>query len=256
MSIRVGISKGLNVSIASLVVGAFMATAAYAQDTTGQNPSVPTVPAPSFDVPTVDQPAGTDAAASQDGTTEDAVACFLPPIKLLDEDVEAFLANPASLLTDYPDGGLLLSSRVRSLAGSDARTLQPILQLAVGATLEQRAAIGSGLARAATACAPSSERYAALIQESVAGMDNNELLTAFLSATNDLQTAAFAGGIGGGFVGGAPGLGGVGAPGPSSGPFGDVSTPNVDGTFGPFSRRTAQFFGSGANASTQDTNSP
>lgn len=177
-------------------------------------------------------PAGADGAAPQ--------ACFLPPIKLAAEDVAGFLANPGLLLTDYPEGGIQLSSRVRALAGSDAATLDAILGLVEGANAEQRAAIGSGLARAAVACAPSAPAYSQLIQEKVASIATDELLTAFLSATDDIETAALGAAGGGGFVGGAPALGGVGNPGPSNSVEGDETNPNRSGNY-PVNRRTGLF---------------
>lgn len=256
MGIRVGRLQGLTSALAIMIFASVGMTVASAQDTTTPDLSVPTVPSQSLDLPAANTPDGAAPGQSADATDDgEAVACFLPPIKLPAEDVEAFLANPAALLTDYAEGGLLLSSRVRALAGSDERTLDPLLALIDTASTEQRAAIGSGLARAATACAPSSEKYAALIQEKVAALDNNELLTAFLSASNDLETAAIAGALGG-FVGGAPGLGGVGDPGPSTGPFGDEATPNADGTLTlGFGRRQAVFFSSGSSETDVPENS-
>ncbi|WP_181699013.1 hypothetical protein [Chthonobacter albigriseus] len=174
------------------------------------------------------------------GGGETAQACFLPPIKLSSADVSEFLAAPGAMLNDYPEGGIQMSSRVRALAGSDAATLDPLLALIATANLDQRAAIGSGLARAAMACAPSSAAYAQLIQQKVAELANDDLLTAFLSASNDLETAALGAAGGGGFVGGAPALGGVGNPGPSNSVEGDESNPNRSGNF-PINRRTGNF---------------
>ena len=109
---------------------------------------------------------------------------------------------------------LPLSSRVRALAGSSSATIDAILALVSGANADQKAAIGSGLARAARACAASNPEYAALIQEKVAGANSPELVTAFLAASNEVQTAAL-GGLTGGATGGggAAGIGGGGSAG-------------------------------------------
>lgn len=145
-------------------------------------------------------------------------ACFVSPARLSDADISAFLGNPNALLVVNPNGGLPMSSRVRSLSGSSADAVRALIGLVPSATIEQRAAIGSGLARAARACARPSPLYAAFIQEQVAGLDSAELIAAFLAASEEVQTAAIAG-AGGAAAGGAPaaGLGGGGVAGPFSG---------------------------------------
>lgn len=145
-------------------------------------------------------------------------ACFVSPAKLPDSEISGFIGNPNGLLVDNPDGGLPMSSRVRSLAGSSADAVRALIALVPSASIEQRAAIGSGLARAARACARPSPLYAAFIQEQVASLDAAEVIAAFLAASEEVQTAAVAG-AGGAGGGGAPaaGLGGGGLAGPFSG---------------------------------------
>jgi hypothetical protein len=151
--------------------------------------------------------------------------CFLPPAKLSDDAVAAFLANPAALLEEYRSGGLPLVNTVRGLAGSSAKAVPVLLQLAATANERQQTAIGAGLARAAVACSRSEPAYSAMIQEAVAGAQLAPVLLAFQTAINDVQTAAIAGGGGGssgGGGGGAGGIGGGGAAGPgSAGMIGD-----------------------------------
>ncbi|KAB0678863.1 hypothetical protein [Aureimonas leprariae] len=143
-------------------------------------------------------------------------ACFAYPAKLQPAEIEEFLAKPDELLTRYGGGGVALSNRVRSLAGSDGRTLDPLLRLAAAAKPDEKAMIGAGLGRAAFACSRTSPAYAAMIQSMIASRSSPELLTAFLSATNDIQTAA----IGAGASAGASGAGGGGlAGGGLAGPF-------------------------------------
>lgn len=145
-------------------------------------------------------------------------ACFVSPAKLPDTEISAFIGNPNGLLVDNPAGGLPMSSRVRALAGSSGAAVQAVVSLVPSANIEQRAAIGSGLARAARACARPNPLYAAFIQEQVASIEAAEVITAFLAASEEVQTAAVAG-AGGAAGGGAPaaGLGAGGLAGPFSG---------------------------------------
>ncbi|MBW8300227.1 MAG: hypothetical protein K0M60_11560 [Hydrogenophaga sp.] len=175
------------------------------------------------------------------------VACFQSPAKLSEDDIAAFLATPASLLTENPNGGLPLSSRVRALAGSSSGTIDAILALIPGANADQKAAIGSGLARAARACAASNPEYAALIQEKVAGVNSPELVTAFLAASNEVQTAAL-GGLTGGATGGggAAGIGGGGNAGLGTAGLGG-DTVYSQGSGGFSTSGSGQYFGSSNN---------
>ncbi len=173
-------------------------------------------------------------ATSTPAVSAAETACFTGPAKLADAEVQAFLATPASLLSGYPSGGLPMSTRVRSLAGSDAATLDPILGLIPSATTSQVSAIGSGLARVARACQTVNAEYAATIQEKVASLDNDALEVAFQSASQEVQTAALgtAAGAGGGAVGGGGAIGGGGsAGGGSAGGGGTSSAGNSSGSF-------------------------
>ncbi len=166
-----------------------------------------------------------------------ASACFVAPAKLSDDKVAAFMASPSAILTTYAAGGLPMANEVRALAGSSADTLDALIALVSQASSPQKAAIGAGLARAAKACAGVSPDYAALIQEKIAGVNSPELVTAFLSASNDVQTAALGGGATGGAAGGAGGgAGGLGGSAGAGGSFGngssgDSSTANTSGSY-------------------------
>lgn len=184
-------------------------------------------------------PAATDPAADPAVAAAEAErarrivdACMLPPIKLATQEVEDFLANPSSLLATYGTQSFTLSNRVRSLAGSDGRTLEPILALAQNATEDQKAGIGSGLGRTAFLCQGTNPDYAAEIQSQIAQITSPGLLTAFLTATNDMQVAAIgAGGTSSGFAG-APGLSGGGQAGPGTrGSFDDATVANLVNPF-------------------------
>jgi len=143
---------------------------------------------------------------------------------LPEAEISAFNTNPSGLLTDYPGAGLPMSTRVRSLAGSSATTLDSIIALISQAASIQKSAIGAGLARAAKACAAASPQYAQLIQQKVVLAQSAEVTTAFLQATNEVQTASLGGGAGGASgSAAASGLAGGGAATGSSGSSGGES---------------------------------
>ena len=157
-------------------------------------------------------------------------ACFQPPAALGGDEVASFLADPASLLSTYPAGGLPLSTRARALAGSSMNTVDALISLASAATPVQKSAIGAGLARAARACVATNPQYAAQIQQKVAASNLADVVTAFLAASNDVQTAAL--GTGGAGAGAAGGIGGGGATNGGSGDVGgDAPIPTSAPTF-------------------------
>lgn len=175
----------------------------------------------------------TPATAGQPASAAET-ACFSGPAKLSDAEVQAFLAAPSSLLSEFPSGGLPLSTRVRSLAGSDASTLDPIAGLIASANPGQVSAIGSGLARVARACQTVNPEYAATIQDKVASLDNEALEVAFEAASQEVQTAAVGAvaGAGGGATGGGGAIGGGGAAGGgAAGGGGSSSAGNSSGSF-------------------------
>ena len=139
----------------------------------------------------------TPAGPELSGSEELPKTCLVPPAKVDDSLVDAFLALPTGLLARHPEGGIPMVRDVRGLSGSDARTIDPLLALVPTASEPQKAAIGAGLARAALACARLAPNYAAYIQEKVAAMDDLGLLTAFAQAAGDIETTAVAGNPGG-----------------------------------------------------------
>jgi hypothetical protein len=141
--------------------------------------------------PSTTPDSGTGATAS--------VVCFSEPAKLSDQDVQAFLANPQTLLQSFSGGGLAMSSRVRALAGSSGTTLSPIILLAsvpqanadrTAPSNDQVSALGSGLGRAARSCVSVNPEYAVRIQQEVIASENEALIVAFRAANAELPTAA------------------------------------------------------------------
>jgi hypothetical protein len=70
----------------------------------------------------------------------------MPPAKLADQVARQFLANPAGLLAAQPNGGNTFQNFVRSLAGSDLRTVGPLIELVRNAApaVKANAAHGGG----------------------------------------------------------------------------------------------------------------
>ena len=135
------------------------------------------------------------------------VSCFLLPAKLSDQAITQFMANPESLLALHPQGGVTLTNFVRTLAGSDVRTVDPLLELARNATPAIKTLIATGLANTAASCARTRPDIAQLINERVAASQDAELITVFLGVAGATERAvvhsAPAGAVGGG-IGGTP----------------------------------------------------
>jgi hypothetical protein len=130
-----------------------------------------------------------------------------------DSTVAKVAGNLTSLLSQHPQGGVGLMTTVRTLAGSDVRTVDALIGVAKNATIEQKADIAAGLANTATTCAWTHPNIAATIQQKVVSSGDAPLSTAFLGVMRAIGTAALGGGGGPGRevqrVGGARGSGGT-----------------------------------------------
>jgi hypothetical protein len=152
------------------------------------------------------------------------------------QDVQAFLANPAQLLQQNPDGGPTLISRIRDPAASDPATLWVIIRLLASGTANQKSAIGAGLGQAAQMCVRTDQVDAAEIQRQVGASGIEEAITAMAAVLGDRPI----GGLGGGPGGGGGGSGGGGPITAFSVPFGPTggATPvtafSTTNTFGGF----------------------
>lgn len=147
-------------------------------------------------------PAVTDSTQPASSSPAGAVSCLVSPARVSDESIVAFLAAPEDIYRDVAGdrdvNALVLSSRIRSLAASSSDTLIPLLELAKTATPSQQAAIGAGLARAATSCVSANAEYASKIQVAVAELNSPVLAEAFAGGLDDVQTSALAGASGAG----------------------------------------------------------
>lgn len=128
------------------------------------------------------------ASAAQEPLQDES--CFLAPAKLSSDEVQAFLAKPASLLEQEPAGGLPLANKTRSLAGSSFKAVNALIDLSKTANDNQKAAIAAGLSRVVQACGETNADYAARIQKIVAELGDATMITAFMAASSDVQVAA------------------------------------------------------------------
>jgi hypothetical protein len=130
------------------------------------------------------------------------------------QTVARFIANPAQLLAQYPDGGPLMISMIRDMAASDPATLPLILGLAAKANADQLDAIGTGLGETALICARMDQAFATQIQQMVAALNNNEVALTFRAVQGDVAINSVdpaEGGVGSVGSSGAAGGGSVGA---------------------------------------------
>lgn len=154
-----------------------------------------------------------------------SAGCFLSPARLSDEKIDAFIGAPSQLLTENPSGGVVLSMAVRDLAGSSSDVLPKLIEIMPSASTPQKAAIGAGLARVAKACQKTAPEYVQQIQALVASSGTPELMTAFVAALDEIQTAALGAG---GAAAAAAGIGSTSTPGTVNGgtDTGDASFAN------------------------------
>jgi hypothetical protein len=185
------------------------------------------------------------------GAAQAPAACYGPREQLAVPIVNDFLASPAQILQQYPNGGVQMISRLRDLAATNPATLQPIINLLANATKDQKTAIGSALGQAAKICVKTDQAYATEIQNLLAATKDEDAMLAFSGVAGDQPTASTGGGGGGGGA-----IGGQTNPLPSG--FGGSSNLQV---FGSFSTPTSPFgftssVAGGAGNPTNTTNTP
>jgi hypothetical protein len=124
--------------------------------------------------------------------TPEALAdgCLLHPAKLPDSAIEGFRARPGGLLDDYPKGGVVMSSAVRRLAGSEVATVPELVGLAKKAGVAQIVALGAGLAGTVNVCRQKRPDLAAKITDEIRRAQNSALFAAFAASLPSRQVAA------------------------------------------------------------------
>lgn len=155
--------------------------------------------------------------------------------------VDEFLANPAQVMAQYPNGGAELISLIRDVAISHPEALATITSLLSSGTVDQQAAVGSGLGQAYNIVLNTDQAYAAQIAAAVGGSNSDSAKTAYSGATGNVSIASTGGGAaggggGGGGSGGTAGGSGSGTPtggsnSGSGGTTGQNSTQNSGNTF-------------------------
>jgi hypothetical protein len=140
-------------------------------------------------------------------------AAYAPGQQLSTQTIQEFTNNPSQVLTQFPNGGGQMISRLRDLLASDPAVLSPILTLIANANKDQKSAIGAALAQAAKLYGRSDQTFANQIQQAVANTQDQELIVAYAASAGDQPI----GGIGGGGSGGGPGGGSNPLGGPAGG---------------------------------------
>lgn len=142
------------------------------------------------------------------------------PVRLPDQEVQSFLASPSNLLSSTIDKDTL-TTQVRALAVSNPDSLLLLIELVKVASDPQAAAIGAGLARAATVLAFSTletdRTQAQAIQKAAASVQNAAFQSAYESAVGDPETGALS-------AAGAASAGNIASSTTSSGIFGNGNT--------------------------------
>lgn len=150
------------------------------------------------------------------------------------DTIQQFLANPAGLLSQFPNGGPLMITKVRDLAASDPATVDALMALLKSASPDQASAIGTALGQVALMAVSTDQGFATDLQTKIAQAGNVPALVAFSAVVGgDIKLAA-AGGPGTGIGGGGElqtsttsGLGGFFA----GNPFNLGGVPNTPDTF-------------------------
>ncbi len=132
-------------------------------------------------------------------------SCLPASDKIPNDNLQSFLNNPNTTLSDNATGGLPLSSRIRELAGTSSSTFDKIKELTQSANSNQRAAIAAGLARVVEACgdvgSDAAQDYGAAIQNFVAGFGDPAFASTFQETSKEIKAASIGAGAGA-FTGG------------------------------------------------------
>jgi hypothetical protein len=115
------------------------------------------------------------------------------------QTVQEFLARPASLLSQFPNGGPVMITKVRDLAASDPVTLSALMSLLKDANPDQASGIGTALGQVALMAVNTDQAFATEIQTQIAQAGNSSALVAFSAVVGgDIKLTAAGPGIGGG----------------------------------------------------------
>jgi hypothetical protein len=150
------------------------------------------------------------------------------------QTVQQFISDPTSLLSQFPNGGPMMITKVRDLAASDPATLSALMGLLKTANPDQSTAIGTALGQVALMAINTDQAFATEIQTQIAQAGNASALVAFSAVVGgDIKLTAAGPGVG---IGGGgesqtqttSGIGGFFAGAPLTLP---TSAPNTPDTF-------------------------
>jgi hypothetical protein len=115
--------------------------------------------------------------------------CLNPPAS--DQAIRQFKSNPQALVAPDADARVI-EATTRDLVGTDASLAVQFVELAKTAVPRFQTAIAAGLAQAAVACTTVDQQAALLIQQAVAGFQDEPFQASFAAVAGDLSTAATA----------------------------------------------------------------
>ena len=132
-----------------------------------------------------------------------SAAVYSPRQALPSDAIQQFMGNPSALLSQFPNGGPQLITKVRDLAASDPQTVSALISLLKSANPDQASSIGTALGQVALMAVNTDPAFANEIQTEVAQSGNSSALVAFGAVVGgDIKLAAATG------PGGAAGGGG------------------------------------------------
>ena len=119
------------------------------------------------------------------------------------DTIQKFLADPAALLSQFPNGGPLMITRVRDLAASDPAAADALIGLLKTANSDQSSAIGTALGQVALMAVTTDQVFAVDLQTKIAQSGNTSALVAFGEVVGgDIKLTAATGTTGGAGGGG------------------------------------------------------
>ncbi len=102
-----------------------------------------------------------------------------------DSRLLGFIKDPRPILTKYPLGGVELASQIRGYASSSYSAMMAIKKISTLASLDQKRAIGQGMAAAAIACLARDAEISKEIADVVRSIGDIDIIKTFITSTDD-----------------------------------------------------------------------
>lgn len=132
--------------------------------------------------------AATDEVPAQ--TAAPAASCFADPALARPDEAKAFLGNPTGVIEALPADDLAIIGQVRVVVMTDPAAAAPMVDLLKSLPPARAKAVAAGLGRAVGDCEKTQLQVATEIQNLVATIDDEALLTAFMAALSDQRVAS------------------------------------------------------------------